>query len=236
MSEKTGQKSDISGYFYTDSYDYIYLVTDGSEQNYKFIFKNEKIYDGDENKECDSSEFIGVIKKITSEFRNKILEHQAELETYEKIYTNRKDYTKFIKKHSILKYEIRKFQNKISHFYEALVICQTEQPALKKQLKNYTYEAGLFKNVVTEYAPTDEDIYAHIQGIKNDKINRNIYILTMISALLLPLNFITSFFGMNTSGLFLSEYKNATTIVSAFMLVTLIILAICFWLYDKKQE
>ena len=23
MSEKTGQKSDISGYFYTDSYDYI---------------------------------------------------------------------------------------------------------------------------------------------------------------------------------------------------------------------
>ena len=230
MSER-----DISGYFYGEEREYVYLVTDGSEQNYKFIFKDDKIYAQDGN-QSGADEFIRVVKKITSEFRAKIAEHSAQLESYEKIYAGKRDFTKFIKKHAILKYEIRKFQNKISHFYEALAICQNERPELKKQLKNYVYEAGVLKNAACENAARIDDIYAHIQSLKNDKINRNIYMLTMISALLLPLNFITSFFGMNTNGLFLSEYPNATFIVTCAMGAVLAGLAGLFWLYSKRQN
>lgn len=105
MSER-----DISGYFYGEECEYVYLVTDGSEQNYKFIFKDDKIYARD-GSESGAEEFIRVVKKITSEFRAKIAEHSAQLESYEKIYAGKRDFTKFIKKHAVLKYEIRKFQN-----------------------------------------------------------------------------------------------------------------------------
>ena len=90
MSER-----DISGYFYGEEREYVYLVTDGSEQNYKFIFKDDKIYARD-GSESSTEEFIRAIKKITSEFRAKIAEHSAELESYEKIYAGKRDFTKFI--------------------------------------------------------------------------------------------------------------------------------------------
>ena len=117
-----------------------------------------------------------------------------------------KNFEKFIKRHHFLKYEIRKFQNSISHFYEALAICQSEQQGLKKELKNSIHEASVFKTIANEYAYRVEDIYTFIQSAKNDKINKNIYLLTLISALFLPLNFITGFFGMNTNGMFLSSF------------------------------
>ena len=220
MSER-----DISGYFYGEECEYVYLVTDGSEQNYKFIFKDDKIYAQD-GSESGTEEFIRVVKKITSEFRAKIAEHSAQLESYEK----------FIKKHAILKYEIRKFQNKISHFYEALAICQNERPGLKKQLKNYVYEAGVLKNAACENAARIDDIYAHIQSLKNDKINRNIYILTLLSALFLPLNFITGFFGMNTNGMFLNGFQNGTAIVAGSMLAVFTTLAGLFYFLGKRRE
>jgi len=59
---------DISGYFYGEECEYVYLVTDGSEQNYKFIFKDDKIYAQD-GSNSGAEEFIRVVKKITSEFR-----------------------------------------------------------------------------------------------------------------------------------------------------------------------
>ena len=141
-----------------------------------------------------------------------------------------------MKRHSVLKYEIRKFQNKISHFYEALLICGNEQPALKKRLKNYAYEAGVFKGVMSEYAVRIEDIYQFIQGLKNDKISRNIYILTIISSLLMPLNFITSFFGMNTTGLFLSGSTHGTLIVTLAMCVIFAAMVGFLMLYAKKRN
>ena len=189
------EKRSVSGYYYAEDREYVYFVTDAPrEQNYRFIFDAGAIYlqEGAAEVRLSSEvEFFAVVKKILAQYRDKILEHSAELENYEKIYTRRGDFSKFMKRHSVLKYEIRKFQNKISHFYEALLICGNEQTALKKRLKNYAYEAGVFKGVMSEYAVRIEDIYQFIQGLKNDKISRNIYILTIISSLLLPLNFIT---------------------------------------------
>ena len=230
------EKRSVSGYYYAEDREYVYFVTDAPrEQNYRFIFDAGAIYlqeGAAEPRLSSEAEFFAVVKKILAQYRDKILEHSAELENYEKIYTRRGDFSKFMKRHSVLKYEIRKFQNKISHFYEALLICGNEQPALKKRLKNYAYEAGVFKGVMSEYAVRIEDIYQFIQGLKNDKISRNIYILTIISSLLLPLNFITSFFGMNTTGLFLSGSAHGTLIVTLAMCV---IFAVFYVLRQKAK-
>jgi len=234
------EKRSVSGYYYAEDREYVYFVTDAPrEQNYRFIFDADAIYlqeGAAEVRLSSEAEFLAVVKKILAQYRDKILEHSAELENYEKIYTRRGDFSKFMKKHSILKYEIRKFQNKISHFYEALLICANEQAALKKRLKNYAYEAGVFKGVMSEYAVRIEDIYQFIQGLKNDKISRNIYILTIISSLLLPLNFITSFFGMNTTGLFLSGSAHGTLIVTLAMCVIFAAMVGFFILYAKKRN
>ncbi len=234
------EKRSVSGYYYAEDREYVYFVTDAPrEQNYRFIFDASAIYlqeGAAEVRLSSEEEFFTVVKKILAQYRDKILEHSAELENYEKIYTRRGDFSKFMKRHSILKYEIRKFQNKISHFYEALLICANEQPALKKRLKNYAYEAGVFKGVMSEYAVRIEDIYQFIQGLKNDKISRNIYILTIISSLLLPLNFITSFFGMNTTGLFLSGSAHGTLIVTLAMCVIFAAMVGFFMLYVKKRD
>ena len=89
---------------------------------------------------------------------------------------------------------------------------------------------------MSEYAVRIEDIYQFIQGLKNDKISRNIYILTIISSLLLPLNFITSFFGMNTTGLFLSDSAHGTLIVTLAMCVIFAAMLGFFMLYVKKRN
>lgn len=234
------EKRSVSGYYYAEDREYVYFVTDAPrEQNYRFIFDAGAIYlqeGAAEPRLSSEAEFFAVVKKILAQYRDKILEHSAELENYEKIYTRRGDFSKFMKKHSILKYEIRKFQNKISHFYEALLICANEQTALKKRLKNYAYEAGVFKGVMSEYAVRIEDIYQFIQGLKNDKISRNIYILTIISSLLLPLNFITSFFGMNTTGLFLSSSQHGTLIVTLAMCAIFAAMVGFFIFYVKKRN
>ena len=234
------EKRSVSGYYYAEDREYVYFVTDAPrEQNYRFIFDAGAIYlqeGAAEVRLSSETEFFVVVKKILAHYRDKILEHSAELENYEKIYTRRGDFSKFMKRHSALKYEIRKFQNKISHFYEALLICANEQPVLKKRLKNYAYEAGVFKGVMSEYAVRIEDIYQFIQGLKNDKISRNIYILTIISSLLLPLNFITSFFGMNTTGLFLSGSAHGTLIVTLAMCVIFAAMVGFFMLYAKKRN
>jgi magnesium transporter/zinc transporter len=43
-----------------------------------------------------------------------------------------------------------------------------------------------------------------------DENNRNIYILTILTSLLLPATFVTGLFGMNTKGLFFAEDENGT--------------------------
>lgn len=58
-----------------------------------------------------------------------------------------------------------------------------------------------------------DTLYNYFSSLKNDRINKNIYTLTVLSAIFLPLNLVVGFFGMNTQGLFLSNISNGTSIV-----------------------
>ena len=112
-------------------------------------------------------------------------------------------------------------------------ICAAEQNELKKELKNSIHKCGVLKSMISEYSLRVEDIYTFIQSDKNDKINKNIYLLTLISALFLPLNFITGFFGMNTNGMFLSSFKDGTLIVFAFVAMLCVLFFIFYYRSNK---
>ena len=239
LSETSTQKGQImsaslSGYFYGDGFDYIVLNSGADSQ--KFLFKDGQIFKEDLSSPCDKNEFLEAVKKLLDHFLNKILEHESELENYEQIYTGSAKVANFAKRHHVLRYEIRKFESRVSRIYGALQICAAEQNELKKELKNSVHKCGVLKSMMEGYSLRVEDIYSFIQSDKNDKINKNIYLLTLLSALFLPLNFITGFFGMNTNGMFLSSFKDGTLIVFAFTALLCVLFFIFYYGLNKNLK
>ena len=237
LSETSTQKGQImnaslSGYFYGEEFDYIVLNSGANSQ--KFLFKDGQIFKEDLSSPCDKNEFLEAVKKLLDNFLNKILEHESKLENYEQIYTGSAKVANLAKRHHVFRYEIRKFESRISRIYEALQICAAEQNELKKELKNSVHKCGVLKSMIEEYSLRVEDIYSFIQSDKNDKINKNIYLLTLLSVLFLPLNFITGFFGMNTNGMFLSSFKDGTAIVFAFTAMLCVLFFVLFYRSNKS--
>ncbi len=227
----------VTGYFYAESYEYLNFATSAQLAHYKFFFKDGEIFTDEAlNERASIDELTAAIKKILSSHKEKISRYLGHLESFETIYKKPKEYPEFMKRHAELKYEIRKFYNKISRLQDALITCANEQTALKKPLKRFVAETGAAKSVVAECGAELDDIYAHIQSVKNDKINRNIYILTLLSALFLPLNLITGFFGMNTNGMFLNGFQNGTAVVAGSMLALFATLAGLFYFLGKRRE
>ena len=68
-----------------------------------------------------------------------------------------------------------------------------------------------------------DHLYNYFSSIKNDKLNKNIYILTLFSAIFLPLNLIVGFFGMNTENLFFKGNSNGTTNVLFVLIASFLI-------------
>ena len=227
----------VTGYFYAESYEYLNFATSAQLAHYKFFFKDGEIFTDEALCERTSiDELTAAIKKILNSHKEKISRYLGHLESFETIYKKPKEYPEFMKRHAELKYEISKFYNKISRLQDALITCANEQTALKKPLKRFIAETGAAKSVVAECGAELDDIYAHIQSVKNDKINRNIYILTLLSALFLPLNLITGFFGMNTNGMFLNGFQNGTAVVAGSMLALFATLAGLFYFLGKRRE
>ena len=71
-----------------------------------------------------------------------------------------------------------------------------------------------------------DNLYDFYRAKVDERMNKNVYYLTVISGIFLPLTLITGFFGMNTGGLPWMEDPNGTTkaIVVAFVLEFLMII------------
>jgi magnesium transporter len=50
-----------------------------------------------------------------------------------------------------------------------------------------------------------DSLHHYYDSIKQERLNKTIFTLTIISAVFLPMNLLVGFFGMNTQGLFFSE-------------------------------
>ena len=81
-------------------------------------------------------------------------------------------------------------------------------------------------------------LYHFYNARANDKMNKMIYILTIISAVFLPLNLVVGFFGMNTSSLpFTASETNGTlNVVYLMSSLTLLTFISAFLWYKKMQK
>lgn len=81
-------------------------------------------------------------------------------------------------------------------------------------------------------------LYSFYNVRTNEKMNRMIYLLTIISAIFLPLNLVVGFFGMNTGGLPFAEGTTGT-VKAVVLMATLMILTTLFiykWRHKVEKE
>ncbi|MBE7358386.1 hypothetical protein CSPB12327_06850 [Campylobacter sp. RM12327] len=96
-------------------------------------------------------------------------------------------------------------------------------------------ELKIYKDELKDNLSRLDDIHAHIISLRNDRITKDIYILTLASTIFLPLNLVTGFFGMNTKGMFFNKFENGTTIV-AFIIICIVILLISIWIIKRHKN
>jgi magnesium transporter len=70
---------------------------------------------------------------------------------------------------------------------------------------NFTNDINFLLNTTQGILGRLDNLHNYYSSIKNDRLNRNIYFLTLLSGIFLPLNLIVGFFGMNTEGLFFKD-------------------------------
>lgn len=79
-------------------------------------------------------------------------------------------------------------------------------------------------------------LYNFYNAKSNDKMNKMIYILTIISAIFLPLNLVVGFFGMNTTNLPFASGINGTYYASSIILALVISTSIIITIWRRKIE
>jgi magnesium transporter len=77
-------------------------------------------------------------------------------------------------------------------------------------------------------------IYNFYGARTNERMNRLVYLLTIISAIFLPLNLIVGFFGMNTSGLPFTQASHGTLSVS--VIISVLFIAVSVLLYSIRNK
>lgn len=80
-----------------------------------------------------------------------------------------------------------------------------------------------------------DNLYSYYNLRSNDRLNRSIYILTVISVIFLPLNLVVGFFGMNTGGLPFQEHPTGTFYAFVTMILFAVILTVAV-LWKIKNE
>lgn len=78
------------------------------------------------------------------------------------------------------------------------------------------------------------NLYNFYTSRNNEKMNRTIYLLTILSGIFLPLNLIVGYFGINTQGLPFAHLPNGSFIVGSLMLLCMGLSIGLFLLLRKK--
>ena len=80
-----------------------------------------------------------------------------------------------------------------------------------------------------------DNLYDFYRAKVDERMNRNMYLLTIISAIFLPLTLVTGFFGMNTGGMPYTDDPDGTVKVVVLSLVLELLFLIPFLLFTTKK-
>ncbi|TDJ87255.1 hypothetical protein E2O24_03520 [Campylobacter volucris] len=213
------------------------FILDNEDFKYIFVFENEQIYSYKDNEMIlfSKNDFIAVLKNVLQTEKDKINSINLSIEKREMLILENKRVKNFLIKYFMLKVKLGKSHKFVSSILESCKICYSKQHFLKKNLKTILINLGNLERNIKENITRLESIYAYINTVRNEKINKNIYFLSIMSAIFLPLNLIVGFFGMNTKNLFLSENDYGTYYILGVILTIFFILFLWYQFKDKKE-
>lgn len=202
------------------------LVILSEELGYKtehFVYLENKVWlYSYENKSFDEfannmDDFLDVVYERFENNKNILLLYTNELEKMEDSIFDRKIQAGFMDNWFDLKKDI----SRIERFF-------TRQLFAYKDLSKFGdkqdgFPSLDFNNMIADIQfalTTSEGVAARLDNLQNyynsvkdDKLNKNIYFLTVLSGIFLPLNLIVGFFGMNTEGMIFKENAQGTMFV-----------------------
>ncbi|QOR01743.1 magnesium transporter CorA family protein [Campylobacter sp. 2014D-0216] len=225
-----------NAYYELDEFD-IFMLDIAKISRNIFVFKDNQIFEY-KNKtlnDFSSAEFVAILKEIIRIEKEKNNSIGLSIEKREELILEDKKVKNFLTKYFTLKVKLAKSYKTVSSLLEACKICHTKQQFIKKNLKAIILNLSNLERNIKDNITRLESIYTYINTIRSEKINQNIYFLSIMSAIFLPLNLIVGFFGMNTKNLFLSESENGTYYVLAMILAIFFILFLWYQMKDKKE-
>lgn len=116
---------------------------------------------------------------------------------------------------------------RLEYFFSHLQQAYTNTP----EIITLNEEVATSRRYATFQLSRLDTIYNYFYSLKNEKMNDQIFLLTLVSAIFLPINLIVGFFGMNTQNLFFSDAKEGTLYVVYLMLFVLLFIVVAFPLY-----
>lgn len=116
-----------------------------------------------------------------------------------------------------LKKDITRMERILERAYEAikryLSFYQKEENFTSHEFANLLEHIQRYERLSSLNSNKLDTLYNYYNSLKNDKMNNNIYALTILSGIFLPLNLVVGFFGINTEGLFFSGNPSGTLYV-----------------------
>lgn len=174
------------------------------------------------NKSTSSLEEIGskydgpykIADKIFDKYLKSFIDYQERVADMEEYMYEDKDIQNFMKNWLDIKRDVTRIERVLMR-----------ASAIMEQIINYYKEDEVFP--INHYTDLHEHIdramrsaelnlskldylYSFYAARTNDKMNKMVYLLTIISAIFLPLNLLVGFFGMNTTGLPFSDGSTGT--------------------------
>ena len=212
--------------------------------SYAFIIRDNRAYLY--NREKNELKEIGSLLEI-SQFLNKkiekllkdVMRYHYQIECLEdELYENRIE-RDFINKimgykkdisliYRVLLFAIVALELFISHFKHSKDYPKLAYDDLLEHMKRV-------RNLSKSANEKLDNLYNFYKAKIDEKMNRNIYYLTVLSGIFLPLTLLTGFFGMNTGGLPLTDNENGTL----YVVLISIVLEILFLLplfHSKLRE
>jgi magnesium transporter len=93
----------------------------------------------------------------------------------------------------------------------------------ESEIRDLIETVSIKRNIIRSQLSKLDSLHHYYASVKNDRLNKNIYFLTILSAIFLPLNLVVGFFGMNTEGLFFKDYPLGTQKVLFILIGTFVV-------------
>lgn len=184
-----------------------------------YILKNNTIYRYDRN----TSDFViynslsDLLRSIElhSKKAERLIEHYLdEIDNLEDALYSRKIPTIFLDLWFDLKKDLTRIDRMLDRIDTVLQdfakIHTHEENFPHDMMSNILEHTQRYQRLANLHTIKLDTLYSYYNSLKNDKINNNIYVLTILSGIFLPLNLIVGFFGMNTQNLFFNEDADGT--------------------------